>query len=128
MWYGTLGIARDDKAGRDDIVQQNIVSYNAPVLLLCYTERSFTEPQWADLGMWLQTVMLLLREEGLDSCAQQFMTFYSRLIKQEIGISDDEFILYTGLAIEHRDPDKPVNNFERPRAPLDEQVRFLGFE
>jgi nitroreductase len=27
-------------------------------------------PQWADLGMYLQTVMVLLRAEGLDSCPQ----------------------------------------------------------
>src|SRR5215471_9941495 len=27
-------------------------------------------PQWADIGMYLQTVMLLLRAEGLHSCPQ----------------------------------------------------------
>ena len=72
--------------------------------------------------------MLLLREEGLDSCAQQFMTFYARVIKEEIGVSDDDFILVCGLAIGHRAADVPVNGFERQRVPLDEQVRFLGFD
>jgi hypothetical protein len=57
-WYGALGIARDDREGRNDIARQNIVSYGALVLLLCYLERFHTAPQWADLGMWLQTVML----------------------------------------------------------------------
>ena len=27
----------------------------------------------------------------------------------------------------YRDPDAPMNNFERPRVPLDEQVKFVGF-
>lgn len=126
-WYGALGIARDDAEGRNGIVQQNIVSYGAPVLLVCYLERFHTAPQWADLGMWMQTVMLLLREEGLDSCAQQFLTFYARLIKQEIGVPDEDFILYSGLAIGYAASDMPINGFERPRVSLDEQVSFLGF-
>lgn len=87
-WYGALGIARDDKAGRDGIARENMVSYGAPVLLVCYLERFHKPPQWSDLGMWLQTVMLLLREEGLDSCAQQFLTLYARVIKEEIGVSE----------------------------------------
>jgi hypothetical protein len=28
-------------------------------------------PQWADLDIYLQSVMLMLREEGLDSCPQE---------------------------------------------------------
>lgn len=126
-WYGALGIARDDRAGREGIARENMVSYGAPVLLVCYLERFHTAPQWSDLGMWLQTVMLLLREEGLDSCAQQFLTLYARIIKEEIGISDDNFILFGGLAIGHRKADMPVNRFDRQRVPLKEQVRFLGF-
>ena len=28
-------------------------------------------PQWSDLGMFLQTFMLLAAEAGLDTCAQE---------------------------------------------------------
>jgi nitroreductase len=84
-------------------------------------------PQWSDVGMWLQTVMLLLREEGLDSCPQEWMALYARLIKQEIGVPDKTHILFCGMAIGHRDAAAAVNNFERPRAPLEEVVQFRGF-
>lgn len=126
--YGALGIAREDRARRNDIHQMNIESYGAPVLLVCYFERFNTAPQWADVGMWLQTVMLLLREEGLDSCAQEFMSFYARIIKEEIGVPDEDFIFFCGLAIGHRDPAAPVNRYERQRVSLVEQVNFLGFD
>ena len=56
------------------------------------------------------------------------MTFYARLIKEEIGVPDNDFILVCGLAIGHRAADAPINGFERQRASLDEQVRFLGFD
>jgi nitroreductase len=126
--YNAMDVARDDKGARGDFTRQNIVSFGAPVLLLCHFERFMGPPQWSDVGMWLQTIMLLLRDEGLDSCPQEWMSLYARLIKAEIGVSDDEQILFCGVAIGHRDPDAPVNLFERPRVPLDEQVRFAGWE
>ncbi|MEW9856995.1 nitroreductase [Novosphingobium sp. M1R2S20] len=126
--YGSLGIAREDTALREQVSRQNLTSFGAPVLLLCHFERFMGPPQWSDVGMWLQTIMLLLREEGLDSCPQEWMALYARLIKAEIGVADEEQILFCGVAIDHRDPDAPVNTFERPRVPLDEQVRFVGWE
>ena len=103
------------------------MSFGAPALLLCYFERFMGPPQWSDVGMWLQTIMLLLREAGLDSCPQEWMANYARLIKREIGVPDETHIFFCGLAIGYRDPDTPVNTFERPRVPLDESVRFDGF-
>ncbi|MET1756752.1 nitroreductase [Novosphingobium sp. RD2P27] len=126
--YGAMQVDRADKEGRDDFSRQNIVSFGAPVLLLCHFERFMGSPQWSDVGMWLQTIMLLLRGEGLDSCPQEWMSLYARLIKAEIGVPEEEQLLFCGIAIGHRDPDAPVNNFERPRVPLGEQVRFAGWE
>ena len=126
--YGAMGIRRDDADARSDFSNANIVSFGAPALLLCHFERFMGPPQWSDVGMWLQTIMLLLREEGLDSCPQEWMSLYARLIKEHIGVSDETHILFCGIAIGYRDPDAAVNTFERPRVPLDEQVRFIGFD
>ena len=125
--YGTLQIAREDTKARGDFSRQNIVSFGAPVLLLNYIRRSFGPPQWSDVGMWLQTIMLLAREAGLDTCPQEFHSLHARLIKQYLGVSDDTHIFFCGMAIGYRDAEAPVNNFQRERVPLDEQVRFLGF-
>ncbi|RYE53665.1 MAG: nitroreductase [Rhizobiaceae bacterium] len=126
--YGAAAVRRDDAERRTQFVNDNLVSFGARALLICYFERFMDPPQWADVGMWLQTVMLLLREEGLDSCAQESLSFHARLIKQELGICDRSHILFCGLAIGYRNEDAPVNNFTRPRAPLDEVVEFAGFE
>jgi len=124
--YTAMGITREDTAARDEFSRQNLVSFGAPVLLLCHFPKLMKEPQWSDVGMWLQTIMLLLREEGLDSCPQEFMGLYGRTIKAELGLGDD-IMLFCGLAIGWRDEDSAVNAFERNRVPLGEQVRFLGF-
>lgn len=124
--YGALKIERDDVEQRDQFSQSNLVSFGAPVLLLAHFPKFMKEPQWSDVGMWLQTIMLLLRDEGLDSCPQEWMGIYGRTIKDHLGMSDDT-LLFCGVAIGWRDPDNPVNAFERERVALDEQVQFLGW-
>ena len=126
--YGARGIDREDAEMRARAVADNVVSFGAPVLLLCHFPRVMGPPQWSDVGMWLQTIMLLLREEGLDSCPQEFMALWARLIKEHIGVSDEAQILFCGMAIGYRDEAAAVNNFERDRAPLSRQVRFIGFD
>ena len=124
--YGTLGIARGDFDMRAHATAQNAVSFGAPVLLLCHIPRVMGLPQWSDVGMWLQTVMLLLVGEGLGSCAQESLFVHGRLIKEFLGVSDESHVFFCGMAIGHPDPDAPLNRFERTRAPIDEAVRFVG--
>jgi len=121
-----LGIARDDAARRAAQSRRNFTSFGAPVLLLCHFPKLMKEAQWSDVGMWLQTIMLLARGEGLDTCPQEFMGMYGRSIKAHLGLPEDH-MLFCGLAIGWRAPDAPINNYERDRVPLDRQVRFVGF-
>lgn len=122
----SIGVTREDKEGRAALMARNLDFFDAPTSLFVFTHRAMGLPQWADLGIWLQTVMLLLVEEGLATCPQESMYQFARLIKQFTGVSDETHILWTGLAIGWPDPAAPLNNYPRPRVALDEQVRFLG--
>ncbi len=124
--FDSIGLAREDSAGRMAQMGKNWSSFGAPVQLFTYTRKYMGPPQWSDMGMWLQTVMLLLREEGLDSCAQEIWAMYGEFMKAQLGIGDD-FIFFCGMAIGYRDPDHPINGFPVPRAPLDEVVDWRGF-
>ena len=126
--FNALGIARDNGAGRMAAMGRNATSFDAPAVMFVYFPRLMKEPQWSDTGMWLQTVALLLREEGLDSCYQEFMAYYANVIRDHIGLDHERYMFFCGMAIGYRDPDAPVNNFERERVPLDEQVKFIGFD
>jgi len=125
--YESMGIMRDDAEQRASFAQANMVSFGAPVLLLCHFPKFMKEPQWSDVGMWLQTIMLLLREEGLDSCPQEFLSIHAKLIKVFLGVSDETHIFFCGMAIGYRNAEDPVNGFERQREPVDSNVKFLGF-
>ena len=126
--FGAMGIARDDTEGRTKAMMRNVTSFEAPAVMFIYFPRLMKEAQWSDTGMWLQTVALLLREEGLDSCYQEFMALYANVIREFLGLDHDRYMLFCGMAIGYRDPDAPVNNFERERVPLDDHVKFLGWE
>lgn len=124
--YGALGIPREDEAGRRRQLLQNFHAFGAPVLMIVLIDRRFGPSQWADIGIWLQTVMLLVREEGLDCCPQQSWSAHGPTIRATLGLGDD-VLVYCGLAIGRRDPDAPVNAFAMPRAPLEETIEFRGF-
>lgn len=124
--YNALGIARDDKKGRLAQFVANYRAFDAPVLMLIHTPRYMGPPQWADIGMWLQTVMLLLREAGLDSCAQEAWAVYQFQIREVVDIPA-EHILFCGLSIGWRDPNAAVNRFPVDRAALSETARLEGF-
>ncbi|MBR0551656.1 nitroreductase [Stakelama marina] len=121
--YAPLGIPREDKAARLHWFAKNWQFFDAPVGVFCYVERSHGPPQWSDCGMYLQTLMLLLREAGLDSCAQEAWAVHHRTVDQFVGAAPDK-MLFTGMAIGWRDPEAPVNRFAVPRAPIDEWATF----
>jgi len=126
--YSSMDIARDDSEGRMKLMARNNVSFDAPAVLFVYFPRLMKEPQWSDTGMWLQTVALLLREEGLDSCFQEFLALHANVIRDFLGLDHERYMFFCGMAIGYRDPEAPLNTFERERVALDEQVKFIGFD
>lgn len=123
--YARLGIPREDKAGRLRWFARNFAFFGAPMALFCSIDRRMGPPQWSDLGMFLQSVMLLLREEGLDSCPQECWSVYPRTIGEFIAIPPER-MLFAGMAIGHANPDHPVNAMVTDRAPLEAFARFHG--
>ena len=125
--YAALGIPREDKPARLTWFARNFRAFGAPVLMLVHTPRYMGPPQWSDIGGWLQTIMLLLREEGLDSCPQEAWAVYAPQIREVVEIPGDH-VFFCGLSIGYRDRHAAVNSFPVPRAPLEECIRWEGWQ
>lgn len=123
--YALLGTPRTDKPGRLRQFARNFQSFGAPAALFCYVDKRMGRPQWSDLGMYLQTLMLLLRERGLDSCAQECWSVYPKTIGEFLQ-PPEELMLFCGMAIGYADPDAPVNRLRTRRLPLDQFATFRG--
>ena len=76
--YGHIGIPREDKAARRLWFARNFQFFGAPAALFCTVDRRMGPPQWSDLGMYLQNVMLLAVEAGLATCPQECWAVYPR--------------------------------------------------
>jgi nitroreductase len=120
--YGAAGIARGDIQGRARIRARNWECFGAPAALFCYLDEQMQPPQWMDAGIFLQSVMLLLRAEGLDSCPQIAWAEYRRTVGEVIKPPGGH-VLACGMSIGYADPSEPRPPM--PRAPLTEVVTFL---
>ena len=123
--YRALGIPREDKVGRMMWFARNFQFFGAPVALFCSVARTMGPPQWSDLGMYLQSLMLLLREEGLDSCPQECWAIYPATIRSFVGIPEER-MLFTGMAIGYKDHSDPANAARPARAQLADFASFRG--
>ena len=125
--YTSLGISREDKTGRITQVMKNFEFFGAPVGVFFAIDKSLLKPQWAHLGMYIQTVMLLAQEAGLATCPQEAWASRHLTIAEHVGMLDN-FMLYCGLAIGYEDVDHPINQFRTDREPLETHVKYFGFE
>ncbi|MCF8478104.1 MAG: nitroreductase [Pseudolabrys sp.] len=126
MLYQSIGVTREDRAGRYRQYARNFLFFDAPVGLFFSIDRSLGPPQWSDVGGYLQTVMLLARGYGLHCCAQEAWTHWHKTLPSFLDLPA-EHILFCGMALGYEDPDAAINRWRSPRAPLDEFASFDGF-
>jgi nitroreductase len=119
--YATMAIPREDKMARLNFFSGNWEFFGAPVGLVFTIDRIMQQGQWADLGMFLQSIMLLAREHGLHTCPQEAWAVWHGVIREYLDVPANEMI-FCGMAIGHADESHPVNTLVTERAPLSEWV------
>lgn len=126
VMYAALGIERDDHAGRMDQVTRNYECFGAPAALFFAIDRDMQQGQWAELGMFINAVMLLAREQGLHTAAIGAWSLWHKTVRAALKLPD-ELTLYCGMGIGHADLSAPVNAIRQPRADLSDFAVFNGF-
>lgn len=124
--YASINIPREDKPGRLRQLARNGELFGAPVGIFVFIDRKMGPPQWSDLGMYLQTLMLLATERGLDTCAQEYWARFANTIERFVDLPEDQ-MLFCGLALGYRDDSAPINTLDAPRAPFAEWGKMHGF-
>lgn len=125
--YATIGVPREDKPARLRQLAKNGELFGAPVGLFFCIDRRCGPPQWSDVGMYMQTVMLLATERGLDTCAQEYWARYPKTVARAVGLPDDH-MLFSGMALGWRDPDAPINTLRTRRDPFEAWGEMKGFD
>ena len=124
--YEVLNIPKEDKAGRLNQFKRNFEFFGAPVAIFFAIDRQMQEGQWSDLGMFMQSIMLLAREEGLHTAPQEAWAIWYKTVNKFLDIPKD-LMLFCGMGIGYADEDDPINTFRSKRADIDEFTNFIGF-
>jgi nitroreductase len=124
--YASIEIPREDRAGRLRQLARNTAFFGAPVGLFFCLDRKVGPPQWSDVGMFMQTFMLLAVERGLATCAQEFWARYPKTVAEFVGLPDDH-MLFSGMALGYADENQPINQWRTRRDPLEIWGDLRGF-
>jgi nitroreductase len=122
--YGLLGIGKGDKDKMHLQHQRNYRFFDAPVGLMFTLDRVMGRGSLLDYGMFLQSLMVAARAQGLHTCPQAAWNMYSNIVMKHIGAGAEE-MLVCGMALGYADSTNPVNSFQTPRVAVDEFTHWL---
>lgn len=121
--YDSMGIARDDREGREWANLRNFELFDAPHVAFIGMERDFGVTVALDVGMYIQTLWLTMTAFGIGACAQGSMRYYPNDVREVFGEPDSTAIL-CGISFGYEDDSIDANRARTVRAPLGENVIF----
>jgi nitroreductase len=121
--YGLLGIEKGDRARMDEQMGKNFTFFGAPVGLMFTLHRFMVPGSIMDLGIFLQSVMLLARARGLDTCAQGAFAPFNSVLSEDLAMAPDEVVI-CGMAMGYADETATVNKLETHRDPVPAFCKF----
>ncbi len=121
--YALYGVARNDIEGRKRAMLMNFEFFGAPVGLFFCMERKLFYGSWLDLGMFMQSVMVLARGHGLETCPQEAWNHYGPTVHKSVGIPDD-LVIVSGMALGYEDKTAKANTLVTERVPVEQFTTF----
>jgi len=126
LMYSSLGIGRDDKMARFEQAAKNMSFFGAPAGLIITLDRELCESQIIDVGIFVQSILLLAQERGLATCPQASWSMWSGVIRETLGLPDNEMVM-VGVALGYAATDAPINHLKQARVDLGKFAELRGF-
>ncbi|MDQ8728207.1 nitroreductase [Bradyrhizobium sp. LHD-71] len=123
--YRALGIGREAN-GQAVLEERNFRFFGAPVGLFFCLDRRVGPPQWSDIGMYMQTLMLLATERGLATCPQEVWANWPKTIRAFLKLPD-ELMLFAGMSLGYTDETSAMNSYRTEREELSKFATMIGF-
>lgn len=123
--YSAMGIAREDKGARQRAMVRNWEFFGAPHAAFFVMDKYLGIMGAVDVGIYAQSVALLLRENGISSCFQGALGQFPAPAREMFALSEEQGILF-GMSFGYADEEAEVNRARTDRAKLEQAVTFLG--
>jgi nitroreductase len=123
--FAALGMPRD--GGAEAILERrNLEFFGAPVGLFFCLDRRVGPPQWSDMGMFMQTLMLLATARGLATCPQEIWSGWPDSVRAALDLPA-HLMTFSGMALGYPDPESPMNTYRTARDEVATFTTFVGF-
>ena len=123
--YDALGIAREDKDARAMAMLRNWSFFDAPHAAFFVMEKYLGLMGAVDLGIYAQSLVLLMAEEGISSCLQGALGQFPDPVRKFFNYPDSQGVLF-GMSFGYADKNADVNTTRTDRVALDQAVQFIG--
>ncbi|TNE34372.1 MAG: nitroreductase [Alphaproteobacteria bacterium] len=125
--YDLIGVPREDTPGKLKQLSRNFRFFDAPVGLFFVLHRQMEIGQYADVGMFMQSIMLLAREHGLHTCPQEAWARWPDTVRAHLKLADHE-MLFCGMALGYMDETALINDLRTERETFENFVTLHGFD
>ena len=124
--FDALAINRDDAESRLAYYADMYYLFDAPILVLFLIDKELSlEYAMLDLGIFLQTFLLLAHNKGLGTCVFAGTVHCPDIIHKHFAVPKNK-LLGIGVALGWSDVNAPINNFVRTRSEVEEFVRWIS--
>ena len=127
--FAAMGIARDDKEGRQDWVLRGFRQFDAPVCVIMTYDRALHGMDDApfDCGAVATALVNAAWSRGLGCVINSQGIMQSPVVREHAGIPEDQVIMIC-IAMGFPDESFPANGVVSQRKSVDDAVVFVGFD
>lgn len=123
--YSSMGIERDDKMKRNMAMLRNWAFFDAPHVAFFTMDKYLDIMGAVDVGIYAQTLTLLLKERGIDSCMQGALGQFPGPVREFLNLPEEQGILF-GMSFGYTDDTADANKARTDRAALSDAVTFVS--
>ena len=121
--YTAMDIGREEKSKRQMAMLKNWAFFDAPHVAFFTMDKYLDIMGAVDIGIYAQTLTLLLQEQGISSCMQGALGQFPDPVKAMFDLPEERGILF-GMSFGYSDETAPANATRTERESLESSVIF----
>ena len=121
--YTAMDIGREEKQKRQMAMLRNWAFFDAPHVAIFTLDKYLDIMGAVDMGIYAQTLSLLLQEQGISSCMQGALGQFPGPIREMFELPEERGILF-GMSFGYADEQAAANQARTDRAELGDSVVF----
>jgi nitroreductase len=121
--YTAMDIGREEKQKRQMAMLRNWSFFEAPHVAIFTMDKYLDIMGAVDIGIYAQTLTLLLKEQGISSCMQGALGQFPGPIREIFELPEERGVLF-GMSFGYADDEAPANKARTDRAELGDSVVF----